>query len=182
MVGTTAGRARRAAPLGALAVAGLLSAATARLFLCPPLPAPPPRADAVVVLSGDVGDRLPRAQRLMRDGVAPVLVVSNGRREQGGFCDSSPGYQVLCPTPHPLSTGGEAVGLGRLASERGWRRLAVVTTRYHVTRAGLMMRRCTTAKVTMVASSLNAGAAVLARQIVREWGGLVRALTIRRGC
>lgn len=55
----------------AIVFGGLL---TARLFVWPWTP-PVTRADAVIVLAGDHGDRLAKTLELVRSGVAPVLVL-----------------------------------------------------------------------------------------------------------
>ena len=61
-----------------LAVLGLV--ATARLFVWPPTD-PVEQADAVVVLAGGHGERLERGLDLVRNGVAPTLVLSFGPPE-----------------------------------------------------------------------------------------------------
>jgi hypothetical protein len=60
----------------ALALAVLLAVTTGRLFVWP-VTDPPDRADAVLVFAGK-RERLAEGIRLMRVGVAPVLVISDG--------------------------------------------------------------------------------------------------------
>jgi hypothetical protein len=64
-----------------LIVLAMLTAAlvvgSLRLFVWPPVD-PPGRADAVLVFAGGDGERQAEGARLVRSGVAPVLVVSDG--------------------------------------------------------------------------------------------------------
>jgi hypothetical protein len=62
----------------AAVLAFLFAAATVRLFVWPASAGGPAKADAVALLSGGAGDRLPKAQLLMVQGVAHVLVIPNG--------------------------------------------------------------------------------------------------------
>jgi hypothetical protein len=106
---------------------------------------PPMRADAVFVMSGSP-TRLPLGVKLVRDGYAPLLVVSrspsNVTRLEREACRHRLGLRVLCVSAHPYSTVGEAETLARLAAAHDWRRLDVVTSQYHVVRARILIRRC----------------------------------------
>lgn len=105
----------------------------------------PMRADAVFVMSGSP-TRLPLGVKLVREGYAPLLVVSRSTSAvtplERAACDQRLRLRVLCVRAHPYSTVGEAETLARLASARGWRRLDVVTSQYHVVRARILVRRC----------------------------------------
>ncbi|MBK9180719.1 MAG: YdcF family protein [Acidimicrobiales bacterium] len=136
-------------------------------------------ADAVVVLSG-AEERLPVAERLMDEGVAPVLVVSNGAVDERVRCDQTVPYEIVCIRPESsrIGTRGEARAVARLADERGWRRIVVVTSDYHLLRAGLLLRRCVDGDVAMVpAASPRPWAAVLDEQ-----GKLLGSLVVARAC
>ena len=50
--------------------------------------------------------------------------------------------EVLCPVPDPLTTRGEALMTRKLAAERSWDRVIVVSWRYHLPRAGYIFERC----------------------------------------
>jgi uncharacterized SAM-binding protein YcdF (DUF218 family) len=100
----------------------------------------PAHAAAVVVLSG-TRQRLPVGQRLVREGYAPLLVVSRSThpsRAEQRACRSG----ALCFRARPYSTRGEARAIARLAAARGWRMVDVVTSRFHVFRARIVIRRC----------------------------------------
>ena len=138
------------------------------------------RADAVVVLFGGRA-RLPVGIELAQRGIAPVLVVSQGR-DRGwrapGLCDRRD-LRVLCPVADDESTRGEARLIGRLARERGWDSLVVVSSRFHMFRAKLLIRRCYDGRLAMV----GAGSPVwrLPYEVAWEWAKLARA-EIQRDC
>jgi hypothetical protein len=104
---------------------------TAWLFVWP-ASATPERADAVVVFAGGRGERLRAAMRLIRDGVAPTLVISNGWdpgwTDANRLCRGWSQATVLCPTPDPDTTEGEARMVAALAERSGWRSMVLVTS------------------------------------------------------
>lgn len=108
-------------------------------------------ADAVFVLGGEHDGREAYGLQLVRDGVAPVLVLSDpyprSDRLMRRMCAARPaGREVLCRAPVPGTTLGEAVLLRRLAAERGWRTVVVVTWQYHLPRARFIFRNCFSAQ------------------------------------
>lgn len=133
------------------------------------VPVPLPQADAVLVLGGGVrpalaprrqvemgeaGDRLLTGIALLRQGKAPLLVVSGGRV---GFTAADPSppeadsaarlalalgvrpqqlLRNLGPGPDgPRNTGEEAEAIAALARRRGWHSLLLVTSATHLPRA-----------------------------------------------
>lgn len=135
------------------ALAVLLAAwlvAASYLFLWPHDDELPAHADAVVVLSGSE-QRLPVGLRLVRERVAPVLVLSAGSEAEeidpriSRLCSGSGGLvprRPLCFEADPSSTRGEARAIARLARRRGWDELVVVTSGFHVFRARRVLERC----------------------------------------
>ena len=153
--------------------------ATARLFVWPPTGSLG-RVDAIIVLAGDYGERLDRALILMREGVSSTLVL-DGEPDSVHVLDLCAGgqpFEVVCLRPHPDSTRYEARAAGRLAAERNWKRVAVVTSTAHVTRAGILFDRCLDASVVMVEGRRRPDV----RFLVHEWLGLGHALIVGRGC
>lgn len=163
--------------LEVLAVGALVLAAV----VWPPLHEPG-HADAVVVLSGD-GNRLPVALRLMDRKVAPTLVFvgTPDTIEMANLCKEPHPFEAICLHPEPDSTRAEARATGRLARERGWESIVVVTTTYHASRAGLLFRRCFDGQVDLVAEYPRHGKDFARRAIVHEWLGILYA-TVSRGC
>ena len=141
---------------------------------------PVARADAVVVLFGGRA-RLPVGVELVERGVAPMLVVSQGRDRawrSPGLCGRRD-IRVLCPVAADESTRGEARLIGRLARERGWDSLVVVTSRFHLLRARLLVERCYGGRLALVGAGQPRWR--LPVQVVLEWAKLARAV-ILRGC
>ena len=140
----------------------------------------PGRADAVVVLSGSNEDRLPRGLALVRNGVAPVLVVSDGARTVPALCGKRRPFRVLCVRPDPFSTRGEAEAIARLARTRGWHTVDVVTSRYHIFRARIIVRRCFHGDLRMISSTPPPLDDVVGSAL--EWPKLFVAEVLRRAC
>jgi uncharacterized SAM-binding protein YcdF (DUF218 family) len=157
-----------------------------RLFVWPPKGEVPVQVDSVALLSGGSGDRLPRALALVRRGVADVLVIPNGTDPKWGaarrLCTDEQPFEVVCPTPRPDTTQGEALALDRLARQRKWDDMVVVTSRYHVSRARVLLERCVSANVAVVASVPSDGPVRTLRHVLHEAVGLVDSVAIHRSC
>jgi uncharacterized SAM-binding protein YcdF (DUF218 family) len=173
--------------LALLVVLGLVlgwAIAAAALFVWPPRHALP-HADAVLVLSGGRGPRLAQGLRLVRSGVAPVLVVSDGWSptwpEANRLCAGRrTRVPIVCFHPEPYRTHGEAEAFTRLARERGWKSVVLVSSRYHLLRARMLFARCYDGAVGTEASRGSLSSRVLAAPI--ETAKLGYALVVRRGC
>lgn len=156
----------------------LTSALVVHFFVTPSTAAENP-TDAVVVLAGERNSRLPVAIELAARG-SGVLVVSDAGpefdEETHALCEQPPDDLVVhCFTPSPSNTRGEARGIGRLVAERGWGSVTVVTNDFHVTRAGLLIDRCTDAQVHMADASMPLSAAGWVAHLSHELGGLAKA-------
>jgi uncharacterized SAM-binding protein YcdF (DUF218 family) len=137
----------------------------------------------VVVLGGGGGERLDEGLRLVEKGVAPVLVISDGNRkgwkQANRLCAGAAEFEVVCFTPDPSRTQGEAEGAARLARKNGWKRIAVVTSDYHAVRAGWLFDRCFAYDVPVVgAENGTPGPGT----IVHEWLAYAHGFLIERDC
>lgn len=150
-------------------------------------------ADAVVVLAGGRSERLDHGLRLAAAGVAPVLVISNGAEptwpEAGVVCRGDDGAlaerkNALCPRPDPQRTAGEATMVARLAAERGWRRVVVVTSDFHALRSRLWFERCAASGLEVEVVGVDSGynPAQAWGLAMREQAGLLAAVTVQRSC
>lgn len=148
-----------------------------RLFVFP-ASSTPAHADAVVVLAGGEGERLDRGLELVREGVAPNLVVSTGPNR---LCATEHEFTVYCFLPDPDDTRGEAEAIGRIAAREGWRHLVLVTSDYHATRARLLVERCFSGTLDVSAAHSDKGPLSLLWAIAHEWGGLVET-ALHRDC
>ena len=151
-------RRRRAATLAAvLAVVTVaavgLTAARAVLF---PRTDSPDSVDAIVVVAGAADDRYVYARHLAEEGVADRILVSQpstGDREYGfaieEYCADSPvialdgrRIEIDCFRPDVDTTEGEATVATRIARERGYETLLVVTYWGHVSRVRMYFEQC----------------------------------------
>jgi uncharacterized SAM-binding protein YcdF (DUF218 family) len=179
----------RIALVGAALVVALWVALDLYLFVAPDLDKPT-RADAVIVLAGDRTPRLDRGRDLMADGVAPVLVISDGLDPlwpaANRLCADGRGaragreFRVVCFRPDPYSTRGEARGFAQLAKDKGWESVVIATTTFHVTRSRILFRRCFDGKVEGVGAPARFWKQ--APSLVREVGKLLVQLSLARSC
>ena len=157
----------------ATVVLAALVALNLRLFVWPTTDTVEP-ADAVVVLAGGDGERLDRGLELVNEGVAPTLALSFGPNR---LCNFEQTFSVVCFTPSPENTRGEAEAIGRLAAERGWTDLVLVTSTSHVTRARLLIERCYSGNLQVTDANPRQSLPGWMLAIVHEWGGLAAAVT-----
>ncbi len=147
----------------------------------------PPGADAVVVLSGDHGERLRTGLELVERDVAPTLVLVGAPDfpAADAVCstdDASRSFEVVCLRPNPdPNTRGQARATAALAAQRRWRTLAVVTSKQHVERARLMFDRCFPGELDVVGAELPPQVD-RTQTLAHEWLGLVHAVFVSRGC
>jgi len=158
--------------------------AAAVLFVWPPRGSNG-RADAAVVLAGGRGPRLSEGLTLVRKGIAPVLVVSDGWSptwpEANRLCAGRRApVPVVCFHPAPYSTRGEAEAFSRLAAKRGWQSVVVVSSRYHLVRARMLFERCYDGRVETASSNGSLVGRILAAPI--ETVKLGYALLVKRAC
>jgi DUF218 domain len=105
------------------------------------------RADAVVVLSGNEHDgREDYGLRLAREGWAHTVVFSDlfpvDDPVMRRVCRPDAGIDVICAKPSPPTTRGEALMMRDLAKQRSWKKIIVISWRYHLPRARLVFRQC----------------------------------------
>jgi uncharacterized SAM-binding protein YcdF (DUF218 family) len=167
---------------GAVVVALLLAwlLAAYQLFYNVHTPAPK-QADAVVMLGGASKERLLDAMMLRNELNAPYLVLSHtntpGNASADDYCNTHSNKTVypdiVCFTPGTMDTRGEASELGKLAAEHQWKNMAVVTSKYHIQRAGLLMHQCVNADVSMFSTTPQFSTWQWLCRFVIETGGLL---------
>ena len=114
---------------------------------------PAAHADAILLLGDDnfYGDRATQAAQLFRQGVAPVVVASGRRlRPSAGISElmehdlierGVPKEKVLRFSQDADNTREEAIALGRLTKEKGWKSVVVVTSNYHTRRVRYIFQK-----------------------------------------
>jgi len=156
------------------------------LFLLYPEDSLPAHADAVVVLAGSEA-RLPVALNLVEHRAAKTLVVSQDdvKRDPARYSlchgPKPKQYTLVCQTADPFSTRGEARMVADLVKKHRWASVIVVTSRYHLYRAHMLLRRCTEVDLSMRATDEDSWWRK-AVAIPLEYVKLARAETLQRGC
>jgi uncharacterized SAM-binding protein YcdF (DUF218 family) len=159
----------------------LFAAATVRLFVWPDLPPLPSTADAIIELGGP-GDRDAIALELARTHRAPLLIQSTLAIDAiSNTClEAVPQVQIMCFHAEPNTTLGEARYIGRMAKERHWTSVIIVTSPDHAWRARLLIGRCFPGNVYVATTRLPA--LYWFRQIPYQWVATGKALTANRSC
>lgn len=123
------------------------------LYVAPPADEPK-HADVLFVL-GPPDQRMVYAEQLMQRGYAPTLAVSSPVDQYGrfeaGICGAQRAYRVICFHSEPFTTQGEARALKNLSDQYAWKSADVLTAQFHVTRARVIVSRCYTGDLRMVA-------------------------------
>jgi uncharacterized SAM-binding protein YcdF (DUF218 family) len=113
----------------------------------------PAPSDAIVVLGDDNynGDRAARAAALFKGGWAPRVVASGrGLRSYAGIAeleqhdlaaDGVPQDAIVRFDHRAENTREEAIALRQLVSQRGWKRILLVTSNYHTRRSRYIFAR-----------------------------------------
>lgn len=130
-----------------------LTAARAVLF---PRTDSPERVDAIVVVAGAKDDRYVYARHLAETGVADHILVSQPPTGTGPYATALDSYcattpitardgrkiDVECFAPDVDTTEGETTAATRIARERGYESLLVVTYWGHVSRVRMYFEQC----------------------------------------
>jgi hypothetical protein len=147
----------------------------------------PVRVDAILVLGPpDSNGRLDEALALARQHIADTLVVSvepDGTISDYPVCaGGDPALTVICFQPsNPPTTRGEARELARLSAQHGWKSVLVVTSSYHVSRARLIIKRCFTGRLLMVAARRGLGLSAWPYHYAYESASYAKAF-LQNGC
>jgi len=161
---------------GAVAVVAFL-VLSAVLFVWPRTDAPR-KVDAIVVLGG-ASNRVTKGLKLASEGYAPTLLISTPDPSACRY--RIPGVSVICFQPSPETTQGEARYVAKLASERHWSQILVVSGTAQTLRARLRFDRCYHG--TALFDPVGASDVIKwVHNVFYEWGALAKALTIQRGC
>lgn len=155
------------------------------------------RADAIIVLSDDnfYADRSTHAAQLFRQGLAPVVVASGRRlRPYAGVGElmehdlterGVPKDKILRIAHDADNTKDEARALARVAADRKWRSVIIVTSNYHTRRARYIFTRVFSAAVIVRVTGSRDGdfdpsrwwqQRISIKELTREVAGLLVAM------
>jgi uncharacterized SAM-binding protein YcdF (DUF218 family) len=130
---------------------------------------PAAHADAIVVLGDDnfYADRATHGAELWRQGVAPIIVASGRRlRPDAGISElmehdlmerGVPKDKIVRLTQDADSTSEEARAVGKLAQERHWKSLVIVTSNYHTRRTRYIYGKLMPTGITVTVASAHDG-------------------------
>jgi hypothetical protein len=182
---------RRAGRLVRVAVAVGVVVLLAWLSVCylvivKPATDAPVKVDAVVVLGPpDANDRYDEALSLVRAGYAKDLVLSAVTTEQPALYNiclhGLSGVQIHCFYPQPATTQGEARRITSLAAQYGWKKIIVVTSAFHISRARMIIQRCFPGQLLMVSVRKGIGLTQWAYQYLYQTGAYGKAF-LHREC
>jgi uncharacterized SAM-binding protein YcdF (DUF218 family) len=115
------------------------------------------RVDAVIVLGGEHDGREDYGLELAPQVHASTVVLSDpypsSDRLMRRVClPRKDAVEVICSRPDPSTTRGEAIMTRRLAGERHWKNILVVSWRYHLPRARLIFNQCLSAMGVSIAA------------------------------
>jgi len=165
--------------LTVLVVVVVFVSATLWLFVFPPTDQPG-HVDGILSFNGsDEGARAALAVSLAKKGYGSVLLFSQGAASTDTSCPKVPRVPVVCFVDVSNNTRGEAEWAGRYAKRHHWKSLMIVPGRAQATRARLLTERCFSGQVIVVPASEPRPAL---SEIIHQWGGLLYALFIHRGC
>jgi uncharacterized SAM-binding protein YcdF (DUF218 family) len=160
------------------------------------------KADAILELSIDnfYADRATRAAELYRQGLAPVVVASGVRlRPYAGIAElmehdlierGVPKEKILRFPQDAENTHQEAEALAKLAAEKNWKSVIVVTSNYHTRRTRYIFRRVFPANISVSVASARDGdfdpqhwfeKRKSVKEFVKEVTGMVVAMWELRG-
>lgn len=138
----------------------------------------PARTDATFFLSSTGGGAAVQERPDLRAGAVVVSRPSSvATLPLFVVCEEA---GVTCIVPSPETTQGEAEAFARLAGERGWESVTVVSHTSHVPRIRILMGRCFPGTVHVVAIPERGGATWL-RSFAYETGAMVK-VAVTPGC
>ena len=165
---------------GIVLVVAVFLALTAILFVWPATDSPQ-RVDAILSLNGpNEAAREAVAVSLAEKGYAHVLLFSRGGGGNDTPCPKVQGVVVVCFDDAANNTRGEAQFAARYAEQHHFDSLMIVPGRPQVSRAHLLMERCFSGKIVVVAAS--APLLDSSDNVLHEWGGFLDTLLVQRGC
>lgn len=149
----------------------------------------PDRVDAIVVVAGASDDRYIYARHLAEEGATDRILVSRPPSATGvyagvldAYCASSPvrardgrSIEIECFAPDVDTTEGETTAATRIAHERGWDSLLVVTYWGHVSRVRIYFEQCFDGPV-YVTDTPRPLSKSRKNALLHETGGYVKAL------
>ncbi|MET0862965.1 MAG: YdcF family protein [Nakamurella sp.] len=158
------------------------------VYVHPPVDVLPAKADVVYVIGPPTRARLALARKLLDEGVSDQMVISvsphvlqPGYTERKFRACNRPGGDIICISPEPFTTQGEAAALGTMATQYGWHSAIVITRTTHVVRARMYLQRCFAGDLAVIDSGEPSSLTTWGYEYLYQTGAFVKSLT-ERGC
>ena len=137
------------------------------------------RADAIVVLGPVDGANVAKARQLIAQGISDQLVISTPYGPAPECANPPANVQVLCFVPDPSTTRGEAQEIGRLAQQKGWTDIVVITWATHISRSRGLIEQCYQGALQMVEYDNGAGIGSRIYEDFYQTGAFLKAIFVR---
>ncbi|MDO9130913.1 MAG: hypothetical protein Q7U34_13715 [Anaerolineales bacterium] len=166
--------------IGVVAVAVLVFAAGLPFYVFPRVD-PPGEVDVVYVIGPPTPSRIELAEGMLDAGLSDTLMISVDDPAAEPLCAGHASFAVFCSRPEPFTTQGEARELAAKAAEHGWTSATVITFTPHVTRTRVLMERCFTGSLRVVADTTPLPLAQWVGQYFYQTGAFVK-VALNPGC
>lgn len=169
-------------PVALIAAAGVSLAwfSACVRYLVLPTTDPVRRTEAVLVLASPGGiAALNFHAKTMDAGANLVFSVTPDMMQLPEYQHLCAKHGITCFAPEPSTTAGEAIGFSRIAGERGWRSVTVITHRSHISRTRMLMKRHFTGEVRMSVMDAQFDPQTWIYAFAYETGAFIKAALIR---
>ncbi|WP_307828292.1 ElyC/SanA/YdcF family protein [Antrihabitans sp. YC2-6] len=145
------------------------------------------KADAILVIGGyGYYERYTYGFELASQGWAPHLLLSQPGGPSDLFLTSRcsreyEGFTVECFRPDPPTTLGEARELRKVAQERNWKSVIVVTFMPHISRTRYIFEKCYDGELIMSPSPVSIPPQEWVWQYIYQTAGYIRSF-VQGGC
>jgi hypothetical protein len=143
--------------------------------------------DVVFILGPESPEAIAIAKAMLAQGLTKTLLLSvdvpaKRPRLLNTLCTTPQPFTVECGSPTPFTTQGEARMLQTAAAQHGWTSATVITQTAHVTRSRLIIARCFTGDLRLIADQAPLGLRAWAQQYLYQSGAFLKAAFVTNTC
>jgi hypothetical protein len=143
--------------------------------------------DVVFILGPATTEDIVIARAMLAEGLSHNLLLSVGppntrSPELRSLCTTPQVFTVECEIPSPSTTQGEARMLQTAAAQHGWTSATVITQTAYVTRSRLIISRCFTGDLRLIADQAPLGLRGWAQQYLYQSGAFLKAAFVTNTC
>ncbi|NQX28008.1 YdcF family protein [Microbacteriaceae bacterium VKM Ac-2854] len=145
------------------------------------------KTDAVVVIGPSHSWRVEAARTVVAEGLTDNVIIplSGGRWSDSSACETGmAGATVYCYVPDPFTTLGEAQYVWRLAKEKGWSNVTVITMKEHISRTRFVFEKCFQGRLAVRATGVLEASNLrkLLDEATYQTGAFMKALVVAPDC